>query len=103
MQQGIYKLANPNALDTPAMLTYSHIVEENIDEIIRICGEPENVVPHAKTHKSSDVLNIQLNRGIKSYKCATLKEAEVVAGCGASEIVIAYPMVHQGNWRGFLT
>ena len=35
MHQGIYKLANPNALDTPAMLTYSHIVEENIDEIIQ--------------------------------------------------------------------
>ena len=57
MHQGIYELANPNALDTPAMLTYSHIVEENINEIIRICGKPENVVPHAKTHKSSDVLN----------------------------------------------
>lgn len=101
MQQGIYKLANPNALDTPAMLTYSHIVEENIDEIIRICGEPENVVPHAKTHKSSDVLNIQLNRGIKSFKCATLKEAEVVAGCGVSEIVIAYPMVHPRKLERF--
>ena len=101
MHQGIYKLANPNALDTPAMLTYSHIVEENIDEIIRICGKPENVVPHAKTHKSSDVLNIQLNRGIKSFKCATLKEAEIVAGCGASEIVIAYPMVHPRKLERF--
>ena len=57
-----YKLIDPNVIDTPAMLTYPHIVEQNIDEIIRICGLPENVVPHAKTHKSSDVLNMQIKQ-----------------------------------------
>lgn len=101
MIKGKYKLSNPNSLDTPAMLTYRHLVEQNIDEIIRICGSSDNVVPHAKTHKSSDVLNMQLIKGIKSYKCATLKEAEVVAGCGASEIIIAYPMVHPRKLERF--
>ena len=94
MIQDKYKLLNPDSLDTPAMITYPHLVEQNIDEIIRLCGNPENIVPHAKTHKSSDILNMQLIRGIKSYKCATLKEAEIVAECGANQIIIAYPMVH---------
>ena len=96
-----YKLIDPNVIDTQAMLTYPHIVEQNIDEIIRICGLPENVVPHAKTHKSSDVLNMQIKRGIKSYKCATLREAKVVAQCGAREIVIAYPMAHPRKLEKF--
>ena len=101
MQQGIYKLSNPTELDTPAMITYPHIVQENIDEIIRICGDPEKIVPHSKTHKSSDVLKMQLEKGIKSFKCATLKEAEMVAGCGGSEVVIAYPMVHPRKLERF--
>ena len=103
MIQGKYKLSNPEYLDTPAMLTYPHLVEHNIDEIIRICGSSENVVPHAKTHKSSDILNMQLAKGIKSYKCATLKEAEVVAECGASQVIIAYPMVHPRKLERFIS
>jgi len=101
MIQGKYKLSNPDSLDTPAMITYPHLVEQNIDEIIRICGSSDNVVPHAKTHKSSDILKLQLDRGIKSYKCATLKEAEVVAECGASQVIIAYPMVHPRKLERF--
>ena len=101
MQQGIYKLSNPAELDTPVMLTYPHIVHRNIDEIIRICGDPEKIVPHAKTHKSSDVLKMQLDKGIKSFKCATLQEAYMVAECGASEVVIAYPMVHPRKLERF--
>ena len=93
MIQGKYKLSNPEYLDTPAMLTYPHLVEHNIDEIIRICSSSENVVPHAKTHKSSDILNMQLAKGIKSYKCATLKEAEVVRIHDAFSLNLMFSMI----------
>ena len=94
MNYGIYNLNNPESLDTPTMLTYPHLVNKNIDEIIKICGSPSNLVPHAKTHKSPDILKMQIERGIRSFKCATLKEVEMVALNGGLEIVMAYPLIH---------
>ena len=91
MNYGVYNLNNPELLDTPTMLTYPHLVNKNIDEIIKICGSPSNLVPHAKTHKSPDILKMQIERGIRSFKCATLKEVEMVALNGGLEIVMAYP------------
>ena len=71
MEFGDYKLQNPELIDTPAMLTYSDLVRNNIEEIIRMCGA-EGVVPHLKTHKSKDVLKIQIGMGIKSFKCSEI-------------------------------
>ena len=51
-------------------------------------------MPHAKTHKSSDVLRLQMAAGFRSFKCATLREAEMVAENGVGEIIIAYPLLH---------
>jgi len=89
-----YELNHPDQIDTPAMITYRHIVEQNISEIINLAGGASRIVPHAKTHKSSDVLKMQIDSGIKSFKCATLNEAEMVARAGAEEIVMAYPLMH---------
>ena len=93
MEYGDYKLQNPELIDTPAMLTYSDLVRHNIEEIIRMCGA-EGVVPHLKTHKSQEVLKIQIAMGIKSFKCSTLREAEMAVDAGAEEIIIAYPVIH---------
>ena len=94
MQLGKYRLNHPESLDTPAMLTYPHLVQRNIEEVIKICGGADRIVPHAKTHKSPDVLRMQVDMGLTSFKCATLKEAEIAAENGATEIVMAYPMIH---------
>ena len=93
MEFGDYKLQNPELIDTPAMLTYSDLVRNNIEEIIRMCGV-EGVVPHLKTHKSIDVLKMQIEMGIKSFKCSTLQEAEMAVEAGADEIIMAYPVIH---------
>ena len=94
MKKDIYELNHPDRIDTPAMITYSHIVEQNISEIINLAGGADRIVPHAKTHKSSDVLKMQIDAGIKSFKCATVSEAEMFARSGANEIVMAYPLIH---------
>ena len=89
-----YRLNEPEKIDTPALLVYEEKVKHNIDEVIRVCGSAERVVPHVKTHKSAEVLALQMEAGMTSYKCATLREAELLAEHGASEIIIAYPMLH---------
>ena len=89
-----YRLNEPEKIDTPALLVYEEKVKHNIGEVIRVCGSAERVVPHVKTHKSAEVLALQMEAGMTSYKCATLREAELLAEHGASEIIIAYPMLH---------
>ena len=102
MQAGSYKLTKPEMIDTPAMITYPHLVDSNINEIIRMCGGAENIVPHAKTHKSRDILEMQVAKGIFSFKCATLREAEMAIAGGACEIILAYPLLHPLKLRRFI-
>ena len=76
---GDYRLTLPDELETPAFLVYEDNVRHNIQEVLRVCGSPERVVPHVKTHKSAEVLKLQMEAGMTSFKCATLKEAEMLA------------------------
>ncbi len=94
MQVNEYVLKNPDTLETPVMLVFQDQLEHNIASIIKVTGGPDRVVPHFKTHKSKEVLKQCLAAGIQSYKCATLREAEVLAEGGARQILIAYPMLH---------
>ena len=97
-----YRLKNPEDLETPAFLVYEDLVRHNIEEVLRICGSPERVVPHVKTHKSAEVLKLQMEAGMSSFKCATLKEAELLAEKGAKEIIIAYPLLHPKKLTRFM-
>ena len=89
-----YKLVHPEQIETPAYLVFPHLVEHNIRQLLDICGPPDKVVPHVKTHKSSEVLKLQMKAGIMAYKCATIAEAEMVARNGVKDIIIAYPLPH---------
>ena len=94
-----YRLNEPEKIDTPALLVYEEKVKHNIGEVIRVCGSAERVVPHVKTHKSAEVLALQMEAGMTSYKCATLREAELLAEHGAAEIIIAYPILHPAKLK----
>ena len=69
------------------------MVGYNIDAVIRVCGSVDRIVPHAKTHKSAAVLERQMAAGMRSYKCATLREAELLVEHGVDELIFAYPLV----------
>ena len=94
-----YRLNEPEKIDTPALLVYEEKVKHNIAEVIRVCGSAERVVPHVKTHKSPEVLALQMEAGMTSYKCATLREAELLAEHGVPEIIIAYPILHPAKLK----
>jgi D-serine deaminase-like pyridoxal phosphate-dependent protein len=48
--------------------------------------------PHAKTHKSPDLAQIQIARGAVGICCAKLGEAEVFVAAGIENIRVAYPL-----------
>ncbi|MCF0069883.1 D-TA family PLP-dependent enzyme [Dyadobacter sp. CY261] len=88
-----YQLTNPGEVISPSLLFYKDRIESNIRSMVNIAGSPERLVPHVKTHKCPEVVEIQLSAGISKFKCATIAEAEMVAGAGAPWVLVAYQLV----------
>ena len=101
MQQWFH-ISNADEVPSPSLLLYTERVDQNIDQVIRIAGGVERLRPHAKTHKLPELIQKQISRGIDKFKCATIAEAEMVASCGARDVLLAYQPVGP-NVRRFCT
>ncbi len=88
-----YEIRNPENVFSPSLLIYKDRVAANIEAMIDIVGDPERLVPHVKTHKMAEVIQMQLDAGINKFKCATIAEAELLAETGARWVLIAYQLV----------
>jgi D-serine deaminase-like pyridoxal phosphate-dependent protein len=88
-----YKLNNPDQVFSPSLLFYRERIESNIRRMIHIAGDPARLVPHVKTHKTPEIVKMQLAQGITKFKCATLAEAEMVAAAGGKWVLIAYQLI----------
>lgn len=88
-----YKLDKPENIISPSLLFYKERIESNIDRMIHVAGDVNRLIPHVKTHKTAEIVKIQLDKGINKFKCATIAEAEMLANAGAKWILIAYQMV----------
>jgi D-serine deaminase-like pyridoxal phosphate-dependent protein len=94
-----YTVTNVADVPSPALLIYPDRVEENIRRMIRMAGGVERLRPHMKTNKLPEVIRMHLDQGITKFKCATIAEAEMIAACGAPDVLLAYqpvgPNVHR--------
>lgn len=88
-----YEFSNAAEVDSPALLLFPDRAEENVRRMIAIAGGPERLCPHVKTHKLAELVRMQMALGITRFKCATIAEAEMVASCGAAEVVLAHQPV----------
>ncbi|TDW96279.1 D-TA family PLP-dependent enzyme [Dinghuibacter silviterrae] len=87
-----FVLAHPDKIDTPALLVYRDRVARNIDLMVKTAGDASRLIPHVKTHKMREVVEMQLDKGIRRFKCATIAEAEMLALAGASAVLVAYQL-----------
>lgn len=90
-----YVVANPDALETPAMLIFRDAMEHNISEVCELVGGGQNLIAHVKTHKSVAVVRKQIELGIAGFKCATLKELQMVLQAGATKAILSYPQCQE--------
>jgi len=88
-----YRLHEPEAIASPCLIVYKERLISNIDDAIRTAGSAQRLRPHVKTHKSADVVGLHLELGVDSFKCATVAEAEMLAGSGARDVLLAYQPV----------
>ncbi|WP_088339688.1 D-TA family PLP-dependent enzyme [Robiginitalea sediminis] len=92
-QTAWYALEDPSAIPSPALLVYPERIALNIDTMIRMAGDPGRLRPHIKTHKTAEIIRMQMDRGISKFKCATIAEAELLGQCGAADVLLAYQPV----------
>jgi D-threonine aldolase len=83
------RLENEDAVASPSLLVYRDRVESNLDRMVAMVGDPARLRPHIKTHKTPQIIALQVERGITKCKCATIAEAEMAAGAEATDILLA--------------
>ena len=98
---GAYKVAEPDGIETPAMLVFADQLDHNIKAVGELAGGSEHLFVHVKTHKSIDIARKQLTSGVAGFKCATLKELEMTLDAGAQEAILSYPLVQKSKVQRF--
>ncbi|MEZ5832399.1 MAG: DSD1 family PLP-dependent enzyme [Dongiaceae bacterium] len=81
-------------LNTPALLLDLDALDRNIATMAEHCRRAGiNLRPHAKGAKSIAIARRQMAAGAVGICCATLGEAEVIAGSGIDGVLITSPVV----------
>ncbi|MFO7694204.1 MAG: D-TA family PLP-dependent enzyme [Vicinamibacterales bacterium] len=96
-----YEIANVGEIASPALAFYPERIEENIRRMIRIAGSAGRLRPHVKTHKTAEIVRLQLKHGITRFKCSTIAEAEMTAAAGAPDVLLAMQPVGPAIARYF--
>lgn len=89
MNKEWYKINDPKDINTPALLVYPDLIKKNIKTMIAMAGGTHYLRPHIKTHKTAEIIELQISQGIQKFKCATIAEAELLGICGATDILLA--------------
>lgn len=88
-----YTIEDASGIISPSVVVFREMVEVNLDHMIEIAGSPARLRPHCKTHKTREIVQLELDRGITKHKCATFAEAEMLAEAGVTDIFLAYSLV----------
>ena len=95
-----YRIESVHQVLTPALVIYPEIVDANIRTTLRLLGGDANRWrPHVKTAKLALMMRRLVEHGIANFKCSTSLELSTVCEAGASDVVVAYPMVGANSRR----
>jgi D-serine deaminase-like pyridoxal phosphate-dependent protein len=88
-----YAIRDTSAVFSPALIFYKDLIRQNVARAVEMAGSLDRLRPHVKTHKTRQLVRMELDAGITKHKCATLAEAEMLAGCGVKDVLLAYNLV----------
>ena len=81
-------------VDTPALLVELDALERNIRRMQqRLAGTKLRLRPHAKTHKSTAIANLQRAAGAVGVCCQKVSEAEIMVDGGIGDVLISNEIV----------
>lgn len=93
MSDDCYQIADTSQILSPGLVIFRDMVETNLAHMIEIAGDAARLRPHCKTHKTREIVEMEISRGITKHKCATFAEAEMVVAAGAKDVFLAYSLV----------
>lgn len=99
MSHAWFHIDDEDQIPSPSLLLYRERIEHNLKLMIEIAGGPERLRPHVKTHKLGQIVKRQIELGIAKFKCSTIAEAEMTAGAGAPDVMLAMPCVGVNAFR----
>ncbi len=88
-----YLISNIHEVDSPALVIYPDRVKKNIELLRSMIDDVSRLRPHVKTHKTREAVLLQMDAGIKKFKCATIAEAEMLGSINAPDVLLAYQPV----------
>ena len=88
-----FQVKDAGLLDSPALIIFPDRVKENIRILVSMIDNVVRLRPHVKTNKSREACQLMMAAGINKFKCATIAEAEMLASCGAKDVLLAYQPV----------
>lgn len=81
-------------LETPAVVVDMDILEANLARVVDYArSHGLRLRPHTKTHKIPAIAKMQVKAGCHGITVAKSTEAEVMAGAGLDDILVAYPIL----------
>src|SRR5208282_4632412 len=87
-------------LCTPALTVELDAIERNLHRVAELCRRQGlGLRPHTKTHKTVEVSRRQLAQGAVGLTVAKVGEAEVMAGAGLDDILVAFPILGEEKLR----
>ena len=92
-QTELYRLDDPKGLLSPSLVFFREIIERNVNAMVQMAGSASRLRPHVKTHKTREIVKMQIEKGITKHKCATIAEAEMLGQLNVDSVLIAYQMV----------
>lgn len=91
-------LPSLDEVQTPALLVDGPTLVRNVSEMAARAGAAGvGLWPHCKTHKTPEIAALQREYGAAGLTVATLREAEVFAAAGHTDLLVAYPPVGRGR------
>ncbi len=88
-----YQLSNENQVDSPSLLVYPERIAQNIQHMLDLAGSASRLMPHVKTYKMQEVIEMMLQAGIRQFKAATIAEAELCGMAGVDQVLVAHQLV----------
>jgi D-serine deaminase-like pyridoxal phosphate-dependent protein len=88
-----YRVTNAEDVLTPALVVYPEIVASNVTQTLRLLGDADRWRAHIKTAKLGYTVRLLLEHGVRTFKCATTLELLVACRSGATDVLLAYPVV----------
>ena len=95
-----YRVSDPERVLTPALALYPDVIASNIRcTLDLLAGRADRWRAHIKTAKLNYTLSMLIDRGVRNLKCATTLELLQACQTGATDVLVAYPLMGANTLR----